>query len=80
MLNKDGEFYTVRYNDLLSPMVKAMQEQQIIIENLKAEVELLKQQQMSVASKLELENSFLKSDYNSRLKKLEEMLNVKAQK
>jgi Chaperone of endosialidase/Collagen triple helix repeat (20 copies) len=80
MLNKDGEFYTVRYNDLLSPMVKAMQEQQILIEKLKAEVELLKKQQMSAASKLEIENSFLKSDYNIRLKKLEDMLSAKAQK
>jgi Chaperone of endosialidase/Collagen triple helix repeat (20 copies) len=80
MLNKDGEFYTVRYNDLLSPMVKAMQEQQKIIENLKEEVALLKKQQMSATSKLEIENSLLKSDYSIRLKKLEEMLSAKAQK
>jgi trimeric autotransporter adhesin len=72
--------YNVRYNDLLSPMVKAMQEQQVIIENLKAEVELLKTQCHSVVGKLEMENGLLKSDYNNRLKKLEEMLNVKAQK
>lgn len=80
MLNKDGEFYTVRYNDLLSPMVKAMQEQQAIIENLKSEVELLKAQHLSGVGRLEMENSLLKSDYNNRLKKLEEMLSVKAQK
>ncbi len=80
MLNKDGEFYTVRYNDLLSPMVKAMQEQQAIIENLKSEVELLKAQHLSVVGKLEMENGLLKSDYNNRLKKLEEILSVKAQK
>jgi hypothetical protein len=31
LLNKDGEYYTVRYNDFISPTVKAIQEQQAII-------------------------------------------------
>lgn len=76
----DAGMYNVRYNDLLSPMVKAMQEQQVIIENLKAEVELLTTQHLSLVGKLEMENILLKSDYNNRLKKIEELLNVKAQK
>jgi hypothetical protein len=33
--------YGVRYNDLLAPMVKAIQEQQAIIEELKAKIEKL---------------------------------------
>ena len=33
--------YGVRYNDLLAPMVKAIQEQQAIIEELKAKIEAL---------------------------------------
>ena len=38
----DAGMYSVRYNDLLAPMVKAIQEQQIMIEQLKKEIELLK--------------------------------------
>ena len=34
--------YGVRYNDLLSPLVKAIQEQQQMIEELKKEIEALK--------------------------------------
>ncbi len=37
----DAGMYGVRYNDLLAPMVKAIQEQQKMIEELKAKVELL---------------------------------------
>jgi hypothetical protein len=33
LLNKDGEYYTVRYNDFISPTVKAIQEQQAIIKS-----------------------------------------------
>ena len=39
---KDGE-YGLSYNDLIAPMIKAMQEQQIMIQELQAEVEILKQ-------------------------------------
>ena len=38
----DAGMYSVRYNDLLAPMVKAIQEQQIMIEQLKKEIEILK--------------------------------------
>jgi trimeric autotransporter adhesin len=76
----DKGMLSVRYNDLMAPMVKAMQEQQEMIEKLKAEVALLKTQHQSVTGKLETENQLLKSDYDNRLKKIEEMLNVKAQK
>jgi hypothetical protein len=42
IINKDSEgMYGVRYNDLLAPMVKAIQEQQAIIEELKAKIEKL---------------------------------------
>ena len=51
-----------------------------MIEDLKAEVVLLKTKHQSVTGKLEVENQLLKSDYNNRLKKIEEMLNVRAKK
>ncbi|MDZ7649048.1 MAG: hypothetical protein U5K54_18815 [Cytophagales bacterium] len=51
-----------------------------MIEKLKAEVTLLKIQHQSVTGKFKTENQLLKSDYDNRLKKIEEMLNVKAQK
>ena len=38
--NKDGE-YGLMYNDLIAPMIKAIQEQQTIIEDLKARIEKL---------------------------------------
>jgi hypothetical protein len=42
ILSKDGEgMYQVRYNDFIAPMVKAIQEQQIQIEELKALVKQL---------------------------------------
>jgi hypothetical protein len=37
----DLGFYSVRYNDLIAPMVKAIQEQQKIIEKLQKRIELL---------------------------------------
>jgi Chaperone of endosialidase len=40
----DKGYLGVRYNDLLAPMVKAIQEQQLLIEKLQAEIEVLKQQ------------------------------------
>ena len=38
--NKDGE-YGLMYNDLIAPMIKAIQEQQTIIEDLKSRIETL---------------------------------------
>ncbi len=34
--------YSVRYNDLMALMIKAIQEQQTMIKELKAEIKLLK--------------------------------------
>lgn len=43
IITKDDEgMYSVRYNDLLAPMIKAIQEQQVMIEELKAEIQTLK--------------------------------------
>lgn len=43
MITKDDEgMYSVRYNDLFAPLIKAIQEQQMIIEDLKSEIEILK--------------------------------------
>ena len=43
IISKDNEgMYGVRYNDLLAPMVKAIQEQQAIIENKQIEINELK--------------------------------------
>jgi len=43
IITKDDEgMYSVRYNDLLAPMIKAIQEQQVMIETLKAEIQELK--------------------------------------
>lgn len=43
IISKDDEgMYSVRYNDLLAPMIKAIQEQQLMIEELKAEIKILK--------------------------------------
>jgi trimeric autotransporter adhesin len=42
IINKDDEgMYSVRYNDLLAPMVKAIQEQQALIEKLTKRIEEL---------------------------------------
>ena len=84
MLSKDDQgMYSVRYNDLMAPMVKAIQEQNKLIEELRAEIlrlnEGAKQSQTS-STKLEVENAQLKMTFESRLKKLEEMLGAKAQK
>jgi hypothetical protein len=43
IITKDDEsMYSVRYNDLLAPMIKAIQEQQVMIDDLKAELQTLK--------------------------------------
>ena len=43
--------YSVRYNDLLAPMVKAMQEQQVIIEAQQKQIEELKLLVQKLANK-----------------------------
>jgi trimeric autotransporter adhesin len=48
LLNKDGEYYTVRYNDLIAPTVKAIQEQQAMI---KAQAEKIAALEKQVADK-----------------------------
>jgi trimeric autotransporter adhesin len=46
IITKDDEgMYSVRYNDLLAPMIKAIQEQQVLIESLKSEIQTLKSKQ-----------------------------------
>ena len=67
MLNKDGEYYHVRYNDLIAPMVKAIQEQQQLIDQLKAELNTMK----SELENKDSENTALKSTVEDRLKRLE---------
>ena len=44
---KDGE-YGLSYNDLIAPMIKAIQEQQVMLKELKAEIEILKKQIMAI--------------------------------
>jgi Chaperone of endosialidase len=73
----------LRYTDFVAPLVKAVQEQQQTIEALQAKVQELTQQlnaQQSASTKSKKEKEILKSDFESRLKKLEEMLNLKAKK
>ncbi len=41
---KDGDTYGLRYSDFTVPMVKAIQEQQMLIEELKKEIENLKKE------------------------------------
>ena len=69
MVNKDGEYYTVRYNDLIAPLVKAIQEQQAIINTLKSELQEEKYR-----------NGQLKSSYESRLERIEALMGTKAKK
>ena len=40
----DAGMYGLRYNDLMAPMVKAIQEQQLMIENLKKDNQLMQKQ------------------------------------
>ncbi len=44
ILKDDAGMYGVRYNDLIAPMVKAIQEQQLMIENLKKQNVLMQKQ------------------------------------
>ncbi|MBL7855391.1 MAG: tail fiber domain-containing protein [Cyclobacteriaceae bacterium] len=63
MLSKDSDYYHLRYNDLIAPMVKAMQEQQTQIEKMDNLINRL------------LED---KKNMESRLKKLEASLSSTA--
>ena len=43
IITKDDQgMYSVRYNDLLAPMIKAIQEQQVMIDELRAELQNIK--------------------------------------
>ncbi len=44
LLNKDSEYYTVRYNDFISPTVKAIQEQQAMIKSQAEKIAALEKQ------------------------------------
>jgi trimeric autotransporter adhesin len=81
--DNENDYYGLRYAEFTVPLVKAVQEQQKMIESLKEEVRQLKDQadhKQSALGKLEAENATLKSSFESRLKKLEEMLGAMAQK
>ncbi len=84
IISKDDKgMLSVRYNDLMAPMVKAMQEQQLLIQELKSKIEELEKEaagSKEMVSKIEVENTTLKSDFEARLKKLEEMLSATAKK
>ena len=79
----DKGMYSVRYNDLMAPMIKAIQEQQQLIKSLQEEIGQLKgqnEQKQEILSKLEVENAAIKSDLESRLRVLEELIAKTAQK
>ena len=81
--DNENDYYGLRYAEFTVPLVKAVQEQQKMIESLKEEIRQLKDQvdhKQSALGKLEAENFTLKSGFESRLKKLEEMLGAMAQK
>jgi predicted RNase H-like nuclease (RuvC/YqgF family) len=81
--DNENDYYGLRYAEFTVPLVKAVQEQQKMIESLKEEIRQLKDQvdqKQSALGKLEAENVTIRSGFESRLKKLEEMLGVMAQK
>jgi hypothetical protein len=52
IISKDGEgMYSVRYNDLISPMIKAIQEQKTIIDNQQLQIDELKKMVESMLKK-----------------------------
>jgi flagellar biosynthesis chaperone FliJ len=51
--NKEGVVETVSYNQLISPMIKAMQEQQKTISALQSQVEELRKDREAMLSRLE---------------------------
>ncbi len=84
IISKDDKgMLSVRYNDLMAPIVKAMQEQQLLIQELQSKIETLEQEASSskkLVGKLEIENTMIKSDFETRLKKLEEMISATAKR
>ena len=84
IISKDDKgMYSVRYNDLMAPMVKAIQEQQLLIQDLKFKIEELERDasgKNELVGRMETENALLKTSHESRLKKIEEILGTKAQK
>ena len=79
----ENDYYGLRYAEFTVPLVKAVQEQQKMIESLNEEILQLKEQadhKQLALCKLEAENVTIKSDFERRLKKLEEMLGALAQK
>jgi hypothetical protein len=56
--NDDGQVETVSYSQMISPMIKAIQEQNATIEQLKSEIEAMKAEREEMLSRLEaLESS-----------------------
>jgi hypothetical protein len=52
IISKDGEgMYSVRYNDLIAPMIKAIQEQKTIIDNQQLQIDELKKMVESLLKK-----------------------------
>jgi hypothetical protein len=77
------DFYGLRYSEFTVPLVKAVQEQQSMIDTLEKEVRLLKEQLSKSQVKQEeliSENASLKETIDARLKRLEERVNVEAKK
>ena len=72
LLTKDDKgFMSLRYNDFIALLTKAIQEQQLIIENQKNEIRTL--------SSALAENTEEQKTFNIRLKQLEELLNTTQQ-
>jgi trimeric autotransporter adhesin len=81
--SSEVDYYGLRYAEFTVPLVKAVQEQQKMIESMQVEIKQLKEQattKQTATSKLEQENTLLKSAFEARLKKIEDMLNMKAKK
>lgn len=50
----DAGMYSMRYNDLIAPMVKAIQEQQLLIDDLKKENAAIKEQLQKIVQSLQI--------------------------
>ncbi len=77
------DYYGLRYAEFTVPLVKAVQEQQEMIENLKGEIQRLQDQLVTKQKDfdaLKSDNLSLKSEFDARLKKLEEILSATAKK
>jgi hypothetical protein len=78
-----GDFYGLRYAEFTVPLVKAVQEQQNIIDSLRKEILVLKEQFHQTQQRqeeLKSENTSLKETIEVRVKKLEEAVNIAARK